>query len=115
MHARIRMIGVILAAVAWIATLTLPLYASASSDGSQGTATLIEVNGWGGAVPGLLLVTFALGVWLAPHMMVRWLFLALFLALTALGLASIGMFFLPAALALIIGVSMDRGESAAPA
>lgn len=115
MHRRIRLAGVVLAVIAWIATLTLPLYATASSDGSQGTATLIEVNGWGAAIPGLLLVLFALGVWLAPLMVVRWIFLALFLALTALAMASIGMFFLPAAFALIIGVSMDRGESAAPA
>ena len=115
MNRRLSLIGVVLAVVAWIATLTLPLYSTESSDGSSGTATLIEVNGWGAAVPGLLLVIFALVVWLAPLMMVRWIGLALFLALAALGMASIGMFFLPAALLLSLGVSMDRGESAAPA
>ena len=50
MNRRLSLIGVVLAVVAWIATLTLPLYSTESSDGSSGTATLIEVNGWGAAL-----------------------------------------------------------------
>lgn len=123
MPARLRLIGVVLAVVAWIATLTLPLYATSSEtagpDGSltasEGTATLIEVNGWSAAIPGLILVALAVGVWRAPHLLVRWICLGVLLVLTALFLASIGLFFLPAALLLILGVSFDRGEEPARA
>lgn len=120
MHRHFRLAGVVLAAIAWIATLTLPMYSMAtdtadpSSTGStstEGTATLIEVNGWWAVLPGLLLVLLAVGVWRAPQMMVRWICLALFLLLTALSMASIGLFFLPAALFLILGVAMDLGEA----
>lgn len=120
MHRHFRLAGVVLAAIAWIATLTLPMYSTAtdtadpSSTGStstEGTATLIEVNGWWAVLPGLLLVLLAVGVWRAPQMMVRWICLALFLLLTALSMASIGLFFLPAALFLILGVAMDLGEA----
>lgn len=123
MSARLRLIGVALAAIAWVASLTLPLYATSSEtagpDGSltssEGTATLIEVNGWGAALPGLILVALAVGVWRAPNLLVRWICLAIFLLLTALFFASIGLFFLPAALLLILGVSLDRGEETSPA
>ena len=118
MSARVRLVAVALAVIAWIATLTLPLYSTSSetvgSDGTsetvEGTATLIEVNGWGAAVPGLVLVALAVGVWRARTILPRWICLGLFLALTALLFASIGVFFLPAALLLILGVSLERGE-----
>ena len=121
MHRHFRLIGVILAAIAWVLSLILPIYATATEtaqpDGtmtaSEGTATLIEVNGWGAAIPGLILVALAVGVWRARHMMVRWICLGLFLALTALSMLSIGFLFLPAALFLILGVSMDRGAEPA--
>lgn len=121
MSARLRLIGVVLAVIAWVATLTLPLYATSSetvgADGSltssEGTATLIEVNGWGAAIPGLILVALAVGVWRARLVLVRWVCLGVFLVLTALFLASIGLFFLPAALLLILGVSLDGGGQAA--
>ncbi|NLJ54350.1 MAG: hypothetical protein GX344_09485 [Intrasporangiaceae bacterium] len=119
MHRHFRLAGVVLAAIAWIATLILPMYSpaaqTATPDGSgtttEVTATLIEVNGWWAVLPGLLLVLLAVGVWRAPQMMVRWICLALFLLLTALSMASIGLFFLPAALFLILGVAMDLGDT----
>lgn len=121
MSGRLRLVGVVLAVIAWVATLSLPLYSSSSetaqADGSitstEATATLIEVNGWGAAIPGLILVALAVGVWRAPPVLVRWVCLALFLVLTALFLASIGLFFLPAALLLILGVSLDGGGQTA--
>lgn len=115
MSSRLRLVGAALAVVAWGLTLFAPLYSTATdtagADGSltstEGTATLIEVNGWGAAIPGLVLVALAVGVWRAPGVLVRWVCLGLFLAITALFLASIGLFFLPAALLLILGVSLD--------
>ncbi|MDO5504585.1 MAG: hypothetical protein Q4G67_15585 [Actinomycetia bacterium] len=120
MHRHFRLAGVVLAAIAWIATLTLPMYSTATDSAdpngaggttTEGMATLIEVNGWWAVLPGLLLVALAVAVWRAPQMMVRWICLALFLLLTALSMASIGLFFLPAALLLILGVAMDLGEA----
>lgn len=118
MPTRLRFFGVISAVIAWIVTVTVPLYATSSdtvtSDGAttstEGTATLIEVNGWGGAIPGLILVLLSVGVWRAPYVMARWICLGLFLAFTALTMFSIGMFFLPAALLLILGISLERGD-----
>lgn len=117
MHRHVRLAGVVLAVIAWIATLVLPVYSTATEqagpDGTmtstEGTATLIEINGWGAAIPGLILVALAVGVWLAPVLVARWICLAVFLVLTALLMASIGLFFFPAAILLILGVSMDRG------
>ena len=115
MHRTFRLAGVVLAAIAWIASLVLPLYSTSTdrADGTRatGTATLVEVNGWWAVLPGLLLLALSVGVLRAPQMMVRWICLALFLLLTALSLASIGLFFLPAALFLILGVSMDLGQT----
>lgn len=118
MGSRFRLFGVLAAVVAYVVTLTLPLYETAtetSTDGGlvtseSGRTTLIEVNGWGAAVPGLILVLLAVVVWQARYVLLRWIPLGLFLLLTALMMLSIGMFFLPAALLLILGISLDSGS-----
>ena len=115
MGSRIRLLGALSAAIAFVITLTVPLFASAdSATGQAGRVTLIEANGWGGVVPGLILTVLAAVVWLARYVLIRWIALAVFLILTALMLASLGLFFLPAALLLMLGVSLDRGTEDAP-
>ncbi|HHU10135.1 MAG TPA: hypothetical protein GXZ60_09000 [Intrasporangiaceae bacterium] len=116
MGSRIRLLGALSAAIAFVITLTVPLFAS--SDGTTTGAervTLIAASGWGAAVPGLILTVLAAVVWLARYVMIRWIALAVFLILTALMLASLGLFFLPAALLLMLGVSLDRGTEDAAA
>ncbi|MDO5503705.1 MAG: hypothetical protein Q4G67_11070 [Actinomycetia bacterium] len=119
MPARLRLIGVVLALFAWIGSLVAPVYSHSTStpEGTEsaGTATLIEVNGWAAAIPGLIFLALAVGVWRGPNLVARWVCLGVFLFFIAFTMFSIGLFFLPAALLLILGISMDTGESDARA
>lgn len=99
--------GFLLAVAATAYTAFAPLYdsASKSSDGvaTTGTASLVEVNGWGGLIPGLLLTALAFGVWRARVGPVRWVMLGMFLILVLAGLLSLGLFYVPAAICLVVG------------
>lgn len=99
--------GFVLSVLATVYTAFAPLYSSSSSssDGasSVGTASLIEVNGWGGLIPGLLLVALAFGVWQAKVSPVRWVLLGMFVILVVVGLLTLGIYYVPAAVCLVIG------------
>jgi hypothetical protein len=91
---------------------------------TRSTATLIQVNGWGvlpillvpAALTGLALLTvLKTGAGQTRRTVVVWVLASLLLVFCALGSFSIGIFYLPSALALVLSgilVSLRRGAQA---
>ena len=100
-------LGALLAVLAAGFLLVAPTYDSVSSGGPAGSgATLLEVDGPGVLVPLGVAVVLALGAWAAPWTWLRWTLVGLFCAGCVLALLSIGVFFLPAAAALVVGAAL---------
>ena len=117
-------------ALAWAALLWLALWPSSYSgtritavgpDGSGGevvplSASLIEVNGWGVLIPlAVPVVLTAIGLWVAltgdgrraSTKVIMWVAAILLTVFCGLGLISIGIYYLPTALALLIAAIIN--------
>ena len=121
--------ALVIAAVWGVAVVVVgflvPMYASvtesSSGEQTQGTGTLVGVNGPGAVVVlGLpLLVTLAVGsaLWQGARrgaVAVAWTLAALLAAFTVLSMASIGMLVVPIAAALLVACAVHRPRSAQP-
>jgi hypothetical protein len=105
---RVLAAGVLLDVLAVVACLVLPLYA-----GSDGHATLLEVNGPGALLPLGLFLALGVGAWLAPWRALRVVLVGGHALLTVLALLTVGAFFLPATAALVIGAALPHLRPAA--
>ena len=123
-------------AVGWglllfVAAATVPVYdsetATATSDGSatgevtSGTATAVEVNGWGVAIafgfPLLVALVVSVALWFRDHpaaLPIAWTLTAVLGMLNLLAMLSIGIFVLPVTVALVVACSSARRATAAP-
>jgi hypothetical protein len=92
--------------------LIYPTY-SGFSDNRPARATLLEVNGQWAMVPILLPVVLALVPVMFPHRAIRIIAAVVLGGFTALGAFSIGLFYLPAALAMAVaaGAHISGGGS----
>jgi len=95
-----------LALAASILLLVLPVYSSVR-DGRHGSATLIEVNGLGILVPLSVPVFIALLPLVFPKLAVRICATIVIWGFAFLGGFSIGLFYIPSALALLLGTCVD--------
>lgn len=106
---RVLGLGAALSTLATLLCLFAPMYAS---DDGSGDATLLAVNGAGALVPLGLFLVFAATAAFAPVPAVGVAGVLAHAALTLLALLSIGVFFLPATLALVAGAVLSlRGRA----
>ena len=114
--------AVALAVAAGLGLAFYPVYQgeseSASSSGvvtsSSDRATLIEENGpWVAFLLCVPIVLAALGLWVAlrGHRTLAWTFAGVLLGFCVLGGFSIGLFYLPAALALLLAAGLTEGKA----
>ena len=108
-----------------VAGLTVPVYhqGSVSSDGSRTTtvtssSTLVEENGWPVLVVLMLPLVLSLVVAVVllrtqrrtPAVVVGWVATGLLAVLTVLGMLTVGLFVLPASIALVVACSLDTAR-----
>lgn len=114
--------AVTLAVAAGIGLAFYPVYQgegeSASSSGvvtsSTDSATLIAENGpWVALLLCVPAVLAALGLWAAlrGHRSLAWIFAGVLLGFCVLGAFSVGLFYLPAALALLLAAGLTEGRA----
>lgn len=105
---------VLLGAVAWTAcaglvVLITPVVSGDASGAGESSHSIWAEEGWRAAVPVLLLVGLAAAAvaWQSRGG-ARWVAIGLYVALTAVMLPSVGVFFLPAVLLLLAGGALSR-------
>lgn len=106
-------VGVLLAVCAVVVLLVVPAYTVQTLElgpegpsGATVSASFLEANGRGALVPLGLAVALAVGAWAARPAWARWALVGLFCVGCVLALPSVGLFFLPAALALVVGAAL---------
>ncbi len=99
-------VGVLLDVLAVLVCLVAPLYSGDDGSGAT-TATLLEVNGAGALLPLGLFLALGLGAWLVPWRVPRLVLVLAHAGLTVLALFTIGLFFVPATVALGVGAVLD--------
>jgi hypothetical protein len=103
---RLTLISLALAIAAAMLLLAYPAYSGLG--GVRGTrATLVEVNGQWAIIPVALPVVVALVPVMFPHRVIRIIAAVVLGGFTALGAFSIGLFYLPAALAMAAGAQSN--------
>lgn len=90
-----------MAIAAAVFLLVYPTY-SGFSDNRPTRATLLEINGEWAIVPVLLPVVVALVPAMFPHRVIRIIAAVLLVAFAAIGAFSIGLFYVPAAVAMVV-------------
>ncbi|NHA67357.1 hypothetical protein [Phycicoccus flavus] len=108
-------VGVLLALAAAVLLLRLPMYDVAAGGTVGGVvtdsarrATMVEVEGLSVLPPMLLPVLVALVAWASPWTWLRWTLVALLALFCLLGLLTVGLFYLPAAVALAAGAALAQ-------
>jgi hypothetical protein len=106
---RLTLLSLALAIAAAVFLLAYPAYSGLG--GVRGTrATLLEVNGEWALVPVLLPVVVALVPVMFPHRVIRIIAAVVLGGFTALGAFSIGLLYLPAALAMAAAGAQSSGS-----
>jgi hypothetical protein len=104
---RLTLVSFVLAIAAAVFLLGYPAY-SGFNNGRPTTATLLEVNGQWAIVPVLLPVVVALVPVIFPHRVIRIIAAVILGAFAAIAGFSIGLFYIPAALAMVAAASIGR-------
>jgi hypothetical protein len=107
-------VGALLSVAGVLVCLVAPLYSSSGDGSTDGSATLLEVNGPGALVPLGLFLVLAVGAWLVPWRPGRVLLVAGHAGLTLLAMLTIGVFFLPATVVLGVGLLREGRAARVP-
>jgi len=105
---RLTLVSLFLAVAAAALLLIYPTY-SEFSDHRTIRATLLEVNGQWAIVPVMFPVVIALVPVIFPHRVIRMIAAVILGGFAAIGGASIGLFYVPAAVAMVMAGTRSRG------